>query len=154
LAQQGIGRLTALPGCEVVGFVEEAIVDCIGLDEIEDLDALGFLERRGGEVLFGQHHESSLLVLVALDEILPGHFLPVLLAHPLEIDRRAILGVQHSKMRPVLANRRVHLDRNVHETEGKRTAPDCSRHFVVPRSGPAEAGRYDCNVSVRPQPDG
>src|SRR5687768_3407847 len=82
LAQQAIGDVAALPRCQVIRLVEEAIVDVFGFDEIEDVDASGLLERGCREVFLGEYDEAALLVLVTLDEIVPPNGRTFLLTDP------------------------------------------------------------------------
>ena len=83
----------------------------------------------------------ALGVLVALDEIVPRDRLAVADAHALELHRRLVLRVQHAEMRPMIAHRRVQLDRNVDQTERDRAFPQCSAAMfnavsrLMPRRG-------------------
>ena len=83
LAQQRVGASAALAWLQVVGRLEEPFVDLVGVDEVEDVDRLGFLERGGLEVVLGQDDELTLLVLVPLDQIFPADRLPFGLADAL-----------------------------------------------------------------------
>jgi hypothetical protein len=44
-------------------------------------------------------------------------------ADALEFHRRFVFGVEHPEARPMVAHRRVELDRDVHQTERDRTLP-------------------------------
>ena len=59
LTEQSVGHVAALARRQVIRLVEEAIVDSRRLDEVEDVDAPGLLERGGGEVRLGEHHEAA-----------------------------------------------------------------------------------------------
>ena len=71
LAQQRVRALAALGRDQVVGRLEEPIVDLVGLHEVDDVDGARLLERRRLEVFLGEDDEAALRVLVALDEIFP-----------------------------------------------------------------------------------
>ena len=60
LAQQRVRALAALGRHQIVRRLEEAIVDLVGLDEVDDVDGPGLLERRGLEVLLGEDDEMAL----------------------------------------------------------------------------------------------
>ena len=98
-AQQRVGALAALGGNEVVGRLEEAIVDLVRLDEAADVDGAGLLERGRLEVFLRQDDEAALLVLVALDQLFPRDRLALARADALELHRRLVLGVQHAEAR-------------------------------------------------------
>ena len=77
------------------------------------------VERGLLEVIVREHDELSLLVLVAFHDLVPGHRLAVCLADSLVLDRRQIFGVQHSEADVIAANRGLHLDGNVDQSEGQ-----------------------------------
>ena len=133
LAQQRVRALAALGRHQVVRRLEEAIVDLVGLDEVDDVDGARLLERRRLEVLLRQDDEVALLVLVALDEVFPGDRMAVAHADALELHRRLVLRVQHAEARAVIAHRRVQLDRDVDEAERDRSFPERSCHGCVCR---------------------
>ena len=83
LAQQRIRVLAAFVGCEVVGRLEESIVDLFGFHEVENVDRFVFVQRHGFQIFFRQHDEAALLVFVALDELFPCHRLAFALADAL-----------------------------------------------------------------------
>ena len=72
VAEKRVGAVGALARLQVVGRLEIALVDLLGIDEVEDVDRLGLLEGGGLEVVLREDDELPLLVLVALDEILPA----------------------------------------------------------------------------------
>src|SRR4029453_7360699 len=127
-AQQGIGLVASLSGRQVVRLVEKEIVDRLSLDEIENVDSFGLFERRSPEVLFGQHHEATFLVLETLHQVLPGNGMALLLTHALEVDRRAILRVQEPKTRAAVPHGCMNLHRDVQKTERESAGPDSSSH--------------------------
>src|SRR5262249_59987579 len=77
---------------------------------------------------------AALLVLVALDEIFPGDRMAVADAHALEPDRGFVSRVEQAEVRPVIADRRVQLDGDVHQAERDRAFPESSRHVLLLRS--------------------
>ena len=83
LAQQHVGALGPLAGLQVIRRLEVPLVDFLRIDEVEDVDRLRLLERRGLEVVLGEDDELPLRVLVALDEVLPRDGLAFLLADAL-----------------------------------------------------------------------
>jgi hypothetical protein len=52
------------------------------------------------EILLRQHHVLLVLVLVALDHVVPGHFLAGRLVHALVADRREVALVEHRHVEP------------------------------------------------------
>jgi hypothetical protein len=128
LAEQRVGTLATLGRHEVIGRLEEPIVDLLRLDEVDDIHRPRLFDRCRLEILLRQDDEVALLILVPLDEILPRHGMPITDAHPLEPHRRLVLGVQHPKVRPRVAHRRVQLDRDVDEAERDRSLPQCASH--------------------------
>src|SRR5262249_8939754 len=121
--------LTASGRNQVVRCFEKAVVNFCGLDEVHDVDGPCLFERRRLEIVLGDDDEAAFLVLVALDEIFPGHGVPVTLAHPLEPHRRLVARVEHAEMRPVIAGGRVQLDRDVHEPERERALPESTHVY-------------------------
>ena len=89
-----------------------------------------FSTRRGLEIFLREDDEVALRVLVALDEVFPGDRVAVADADALELDRRLVLRVQHPELRPVIAHRRVQLDRDVDEAERNRPLPERPGHAL------------------------
>jgi hypothetical protein len=100
LAQQRVRALAALRWREVVGGLEESVVDLVALDEAADVDGARLFEGGRLKVFLRQDDEAALLVLVALDELFPGHRLAFAGAHALKLNRRLIGPVQHTEARP------------------------------------------------------
>ena len=123
LAQQRVRLLAPLGGQQVVGRLEEARIDLALLHEIADVDRLRRLERRGLEVLVGDHDVLPLLVLVALDDLLPRHRIPVA-RHALVLHGGQVRLVQHLEADAIRADGGLQLDGDVHEAEGQRAFPD------------------------------
>ena len=83
-AQQRIRALAAFRRHEVVRTLEEAIVDFLGLDETADVDRAALFEGGRAEIFLRQDDEAAFLVLIALDELLPGDRLSFARADTLE----------------------------------------------------------------------
>ena len=130
LAQQRVRALAGFRRHQVVRRLEEPVVDLLGLHEVEDVDRPRFLDRGRLKIVFGDDEEAALLVLEALDEILPRHRMAVADAHALEAHRRFVFRMQHAEVRPMIANRRVQLDRDVDEAEGERALPESASHLT------------------------
>jgi len=107
LAKQRIGAVAALRRRQIIRCLEEAVVDFLGLDEIQNIDGSGFLDRSGFEVFLGQYHEVTLGIFEALHEVFPRDRLAFTSAHPGELNRRFVRRVEHAETRPVVANRGV-----------------------------------------------
>ena len=69
---------------EVVRTLEETIVDFLRLDEAADVDRAALFEGGRAEIFLRQDDEAAFLVLVALDELLPGDRLSFARADTLE----------------------------------------------------------------------
>src|SRR5262249_20826295 len=128
LAQERVRALAAPRRHEIVRRLEEPIVDLVGPDEVDDVDGPRLFDRRRLEVLLRQDDEMALAIFVALHEISPGDGMAAADAHTLDPHRRLVLRVQQPEPRPVIANRRMELDRNVDQPERDRTLPDRARH--------------------------
>ena len=98
-AQERVGALAALGGNEVIGGLEEAIVDFVRLHEAADVDGPGLLERGRAEVFLGQDDEAALLVFVSLDQFFPRDGLALAGADTLELHRRLVVDVKHAEAR-------------------------------------------------------
>ena len=109
---------------QVVRRFEIAIVDLVGLDEVQDVDRAILAERGRLQVFLRQHDEAALLVLEALDEILPRDRFTFALADALVAHRRLVSRVQHAELGPVIADGGVQLDGNRDETERNGAFPD------------------------------
>ena len=83
-AQQRIRTLATLRRHEVVRTLEEAVVDFLGLDEAADVDRAALFEGGRTEIFLRQDDEVAFLVLIALDELLPGDRLSFARADTLE----------------------------------------------------------------------
>src|SRR5262245_2731932 len=90
VGQERISARAARGRRQVVRRFEEAIVDLIGLDEVDDVHRPGLVQRGSLEVLLRQHDEAAFFVLVAFDQIFPGHRLAVAHVHPLQPHPRII----------------------------------------------------------------
>ena len=128
LPQQDIRAIAAGARGDVVGLLEEAVVDLFGLDEVQDVDRACLLQGRRLEVFGRQNDVAALGVFVSLDEIVPCDRLVRLLGDALVLHTRPILGCQQVESELAVANRRVHLDRDAHETERDCTFPEWSCH--------------------------
>ena len=128
LAQERVAALGSLSRQQVVRRLEITLVDRVGIDEIENVDRLRLLQRRGPEVVLRQDDELSFFVLVALDQIFPGHRFALALAHALVVDRRFILRVEQPEARTVVAHGRMELDGDVDEAERDCAFPDRTGH--------------------------
>ena len=124
LPQQRVGAIGPLAGLQVIRGLEIPLVDLLRVDEVDDVDRLRLLERRGLEVVLRQDDELPLGVLVALDEIFPRDRLAFLLADALVAHRLFVLRVQQPEFRPVIARRAEQLDRDIHQAERERSFPD------------------------------
>jgi hypothetical protein len=142
LAQQGVGALAALGRRQVVRRLEEAIVDLFALDEVPDVDRAVLLQRRRFEVFLRQDDEAALLVLVALHQLVPRDRLALARADAFELDGGLVFGVKHPEAGTRVADRGVQLNRDVDETEGDRSFPQCSGH-----------ARWRCKQGARGQAD-
>ena len=129
---QRVGAVGPLARLQVVGRLEVALIDVLGIDEVEDVDGLGLLEGGRLEVVLGQDDELPLLVLVALDEILPADRLAFGLADALVVHRRLVFRVQQPESGTVIARRAVQLDRDVHQPERNRALPHRPCHESIP----------------------
>ena len=128
LAEQCVRVIAGLARNDVVRRFEKSIVDIRGCHKVHDVYAVGLLDGRGAKVLLGEDHEMPLRVLVALDQVGPGHGQALALAHALELDGRPVGGMQHAEAGPVITNGDVQFDRNIDETKRKRSLPDRSSH--------------------------
>ena len=144
LAQQRVRVLRALLRRQVVGRLEVPIVDVVAFHEIHDRDRLVLVHRGGLQIFLRQDDVAALFVLEAFDEVLPGHRLPLPLAHPLVPHRRLVARVQHPEFGTVIADGCVQLHGNRDESEGNRAFPDGARHG--PLSGVTSVGARRCKV--------
>src|SRR5581483_10667708 len=126
--QQHVALLAALERREVVRRLEVERLDLRGVDEGDDVHGLRGLDVGAAEVLVREHDVAVLLVLVALDHLLPGHFLAGLLVHALVADRREVALVEHAEGELLLFLGRIQPDRNVHQAEADRAFPESSWH--------------------------
>src|SRR5207237_4035110 len=94
----------------------------------DDVHGPRFFDRRRLEIFLGEDDEASLLVLVALDEILPSHSVAIANAHALEPHGRLVFHMKHAEPRAVVPYGGVQLDRNVDEAERNRSLPKSSGH--------------------------
>src|SRR2546423_834961 len=117
LAKQRVRFLAAFCGHEVVRRLEVPGVDLVLLDEIEYVDCPGLLECRSLEIFVGEYDELSLLVLVALDDLVPRNSFAVSLTDALVLDGRKIFLVQEAKADVVGADCGLQLHRDIHEPE-------------------------------------
>jgi hypothetical protein len=90
-ADEGVGAVRSLAGLQVVRGLVVPLVHLLGIDEVENVDGLGLLDRGGLEIVAGEHDELPFLVLEPLDQVFPGDRLPIRLTDPLVMDRRLVL---------------------------------------------------------------
>jgi hypothetical protein len=128
LDEQRVSLLGAGVGTEVVGLVEVDRVDLVEIDEVLDLDRAGLLRVELLELLAGQHDVLVGADLIALDDLLVGDFLAVLLRDALVADARPVSLAQLLEAHRLLRRRAVELHGHVQEPEADRSTPDCSRH--------------------------
>src|SRR5690606_23076597 len=131
LAQQHVALLGLLAGNEHVGFLVEAHVDGVGVDEGLDFHRLVAFRRGRGDVGLLDHDVVALVVLEGLDDLLPGHFLAGRGVDPLGPDRVAVARVEHAEGEVVAAGAGHQRDRHIEQAEAEVAGPDRSGHAVA-----------------------
>ena len=120
LAQQRVRVASLFGRLEIVRLVEEHRVDLVELDELDDVDRLRRLRIDLLEIFVGEHDVLALLVLVALDDLVPRYRFAVDAADALVLDAPFVFGVQQIKREIVGLHRRKELDGNRNEAEVDR----------------------------------
>jgi hypothetical protein len=116
--------------CEVIRRLEEVWRDLARTDERLDVDGLGRLDVCATKVLIRQDYILALLVLIALDDVVPLDGLAGGLVDSLVADRCEIASVQQVQVELVRARCGVQRHRNVNEAEADCTFPEDFRHDV------------------------
>src|SRR5207245_3988454 len=70
----------------------------------------------------------ALLILITLDDLVPGNFLAVLFSDTLVVHRTQIALTQQAKLELFPTRGGIESDRNINETEADAAFPDCARH--------------------------
>src|SRR3982750_3525934 len=138
LTQQRVRFFAAFAGHEIVRRLKVARIDLLLLHKVENVDGLRLLDGSRLEILVGHHDESSFLVLVAFDDLIPGYGLAIGDADALVLDGREILLMQEAEADMIRANRSLQLDGDIHEADRQRAFPDCG-HPDLPASGEEES---------------
>src|SRR5437868_1338490 len=107
--------------------VEEDRLDIREFDERLDLDSPRLPRLHRAELVVGDHHLLTVEV-VAVRDLLPGHLLVLFGAEAPLLDARVVLLMQLVEVEVEVACGRDELDRDVHEPEAERAAPQRSRH--------------------------
>ena len=120
--------IPALDGNQIVGFVEIHAVDLFGGHKVLQLDGLGRLYIRLFEILVPEQHVLVLLVLVPLDDVVPGHLFAGLFIDPLVPDLGLVPLVDQVEVqfRPLFSG--IERDRDVDQAEGYVAFPDGTGH--------------------------
>ena len=115
-------------GPEPVGALELDRVDLVLVHELLELDRVARLGLHRLELLVGQRHVAALGDLVALHDLVRGHFLVLDLADPSLADARAVRRVQLVEPHVAAPRRRVEPHRDVDQPEADGTGPRRARH--------------------------
>ena len=115
--KQRVRLLAALLWKEVVRGLEVTGIDLVLLHKIENVYRLRLLQCSSLEVLVGDDDEFSLLVLVALHDLVPRDGFSVSLTHALILDRREIVFVQQPEADMIGTHSSSELDGDVDEAE-------------------------------------
>ena len=130
LAEEDISLVAALLRLEVIRLVEIHRVDLLHGDKILDVDRLRRLEIDALEILFAQDDELSFRVLVAFHDLLPRHFLAVLLGNAFVVHWAQVPRPQEPKFQILPPRRRVNGDRDVNEPKADIAFPNRT-HFMM-----------------------
>src|SRR5690606_26894270 len=85
----------------------------------------------GVEFLLGEHDIPAFFELIALDDVVPGHFLAVGLGDPLVADGGVVTLSELLEAGAAVLGGRVHRHRDGHEPEADGTLPDRTRHAAI-----------------------
>ena len=128
LVQEPVGVL-GVAATDVVGLLVEDRVDRGGVHEVDQVDNLAAIARRGLDLVGLQDHELVLGDLVALDDLLEGHLLVLLRAHTPVLDAGSVARVHEVKVDALRLGGGEELHRHVDQSEGDGSVPDrAGRH--------------------------
>ena len=128
LFQYAVGLDPRLLRSQVVGRLVEHRVDLLLVDELDDVYEFVPLGVDGLQLIVGEDHITVLLELVALDDVVPLHFLAIRLGDPLVADRRVVGLPQLLELGCLVVSGRVEADRDRDQPEVDGALPDCSWH--------------------------
>ena len=127
--QQAVGLGGAGAGREVIGVVEVDRVDLVQVHELLDLDRARLLGVQCLELLGLDHHVLVRADLVALDDVVVGHFLAIRGADALLLDAHVVAVVELVEAHRLARDRAVELHGHVDEPETDGTTPNRPRHL-------------------------
>src|SRR5690606_11408433 len=132
IPQQHITLLRLAVGHQHIGPFEELRANACQLDETLHFHRFPPFGRGGAQVVLVQDDVAALVVLVGLDDLVPGHLLTGFGIDPLIADGCVVATVQHAEGQVGPALARHERDRHVQQPEGQGAAPDGTGHGGSP----------------------